>query len=117
MAGELGHAEEHDVVGGGPGDGRVLWPVVHQVMDRLGAGGPHDGLADGAVGIVRRADQLDAFIAGERVGIAGPAVEVRQQEVCLRRIGLAWRTKKPFFFSSRDDSRNISCKVQPVLNF
>lgn len=97
MAGELGHAEEHDVVGGGPGDGRVLWPVVHQVMDRLGAGGPHDGLADGAVGVVRRADQLDAFIAGERVGIAGPAVEVRQQEVCLRRIGLAWRTKKPFF--------------------
>ena len=94
VAGDLGQCEEHDVVGGAAGDGRVLRPVVHQVMDRLGAGGAHDGLADGAVGVVRRADQLDAFIAGELVGIAGPAVQVREQEVRLGRIRLAWMDRE-----------------------
>ena len=91
VAGDLGHGEEHDVVGGAPGDGRVLRPVVHQVMDRLAAG--DDGLANGAVGVVGRADELDALAAGERVGVAGPAVKPRELEVRLRRIRLARRKK------------------------
>ena len=39
-------------MGGGAGDGRVLRPVVHEVVDRLARLGAQDGLTDGAVGIV-----------------------------------------------------------------
>jgi hypothetical protein len=85
----LGHGEEHDVVVGPLGDGRVLRPVVRQVVDRhAGAGGGQDGLADGAVGVVRRAHQLDVGVAPERAGVAGPAEEPRPEEIRDGRVGL-----------------------------
>jgi hypothetical protein len=85
----LGHGEEHDVVVGPSGDGRVLRPVVGQVVDRYaGAAGGKDGLADGAVGVVRRAHQLDVGVARERAGVAGPPEQPRLEEVRHGRVGL-----------------------------
>jgi hypothetical protein len=95
VAGDLGQGEEHDVVRGAPGDGRVLRPVVHQVVDGpalAGAGWAQRGLADRAVGVVGRAHQLDFVVvpaAGEPVGVARPAEVARQLEVRLRRVRLA----------------------------
>lgn len=66
-------------MGGRHGDGHVLWPVLHQVVDHLARLGAQDGLADGAVRFVRRADQLDVgTVTVEGIGIADPPVEPRK---------------------------------------
>ena len=84
----LGHGEEHDVVVGPPGDGGVLGPVVGQVVHGDAGLGGENSFADGAVGVVRGAHQLDVGVAGERAGVAGPAEEPRQEEVRDGRVGL-----------------------------
>jgi len=88
MACALGHGEEHDVVVSAFGDGRVLRPVVGQVMDGYAGVRGQDGFTDGAVGVVRRAHQLDVGVAIERVGVAGPAEETRLEKISDGRVGL-----------------------------
>lgn len=78
MADDLGHGEEHDIVGGSAGDGRVLRSVVHKVGDRLAGLGAQEGLADGIVGLL-----------GEQTSSMWPspskALEPEEQQVRLRR--------------------------------
>jgi hypothetical protein len=84
----LGHGEEHDVVVGPPGDRGVLRPVVRQVVHGHAGLGREYSFADGAVGVVRGAHQLDVGVALERAGVAGPAEEPRLEEVGDGRVGL-----------------------------
>ena len=93
MASALGNGEQHDVVASCLSDGGVLRPVVGEVMNGLPGVGLDNSFPDATVRVVRRADELDALAAGERVGVAGPAVKPRELEVRLRRIRLARRAK------------------------
>ena len=83
MAGALGDGEEHDVMGSTLGDGGVLRPVVGQVMDRPAIAGLwiKNSFTDGAVRIVRGADQLNVGVTFAGVGVAGPPEEPRPEEV------------------------------------
>ena len=92
MASALGNGEQHDVVASSLSDGGVLRPVVGEVMNGLPGVGLDNSFPDAAVRVVRRADELDAGVAVERIGVALPAVERRAEEVRHGWVGLHARS-------------------------
>ena len=92
MASALGNGEQHDVVASCLSDGGVLRPVVGEVMNGLPGVGLDNSFPDAAIRVVRRADELDAGVAVERIGVALPAVERRAEEVRHGWVGLHTRS-------------------------
>ena len=92
MASALGNGEQHDVVASCLSDGGVLRPVVGEVMNGLPGVGLDNSFPDATVRVVRRADELDAGVAVERIGVALPAVERRAEEVRHGWVGLHTRS-------------------------
>lgn len=106
VAGALGDGEEHDVMGGGAGDGGVLRPVVGEVVDGDAVAGLEHGLADAAVRVARRADELDVGVAVEHLGVAGPPVQPRLEEIRHRRVRLRPATPHPH------NTKDILCQTK-----
>jgi hypothetical protein len=70
------------------GDGRVLWPVVGEVVNRLARLGFDDSSSDATIRVVWRADELNTGVTIECIGITTPTVKPRVQKIRHRWVRL-----------------------------